>query len=151
MAELVDQVCAHTPPAGPVSFDVGEHALGNDTQVLRQAVARLQSLGVSVAIDDFGVGTMALSRLRALPVRGLILGRAFVASLPDDSAAATIATAIVQMARGLKLGVTAKGVETDAQRAWLAGIGCGHAQGPGIALPMRSGEFADWLREQQPA
>ena len=54
---------------------------------------------VILRIDDFGVGTMALSRLRALPVRGLILGRAFVASLPDDRAAATIATAIVQMAR----------------------------------------------------
>jgi diguanylate cyclase (GGDEF)-like protein/PAS domain S-box-containing protein len=148
VAELVDQVCAQTPPAGSISFDIGERALGNDAQALRVAVARLQSLGVSVAIDDFGVGTMALSQLRALPVRGLNLGRAFVASLPDDSAAATIATAIVQMARGLKLEVTAKGVETDAQRRWLAGIGCGHVQGPGIALPMQAPVFSDWLRKQ---
>jgi EAL domain-containing protein (putative c-di-GMP-specific phosphodiesterase class I) len=148
VAELVDQVCAQTPPAGPMSFDIGEQSLGHDAQVLRAAVARLQALGVSVAIDDFGVGTMALSQLRALPVRGLNLGRAFVASLPDDSAAATIASAIVQMARGLKLEVTAKGVETDAQRRWLAGIGCGHVQGPGIALPMQAPVFSDWLRKQ---
>jgi EAL domain-containing protein (putative c-di-GMP-specific phosphodiesterase class I) len=133
---------------GELSLDIGEAVLNDDAQALRQSVARLQALGLSVAIDDFGVGTMALSRLRALPVRGLILGRAFVSSLPGDSAAATIAKAIVQMARGLKLGVTAKGVETEAQREWLTAIGCGHAQGPGIALPMPASAFADWLREQ---
>jgi EAL domain-containing protein (putative c-di-GMP-specific phosphodiesterase class I) len=148
VADLAEQVCAESPPLGELSLDIGEAVLNEDAQALRQAVNRLQTLGLSVAIDDFGVGTMALARLRALPVRGLVLGRAFVASLPDDTAAATIAAAIVQMARGLKLGVTAKGVETAAQRTWLAGIGCDHAQGPGIALPMPSSAFADWLRKQ---
>jgi EAL domain-containing protein (putative c-di-GMP-specific phosphodiesterase class I) len=54
----------------------------------------------------------------------------------------------VQMARGLKLRVTAKGVDTPAQREWLAAIGCGHAQGPAIALPMQAEAFAQWLRKQ---
>jgi diguanylate cyclase (GGDEF)-like protein/PAS domain S-box-containing protein len=148
VAELAEQVCAQSPPLGELSLDIGEAVLNEDAQALRQSVARLQALHISVAIDDFGVGTMALSRLRALPVRGLILGRAFVASLPDDSAAATIAKAIVQMARGLKLRVTAKGVDTPAQREWLAAIGCGHAQGPAIALPMQAEAFAQWLRKQ---
>jgi EAL domain-containing protein (putative c-di-GMP-specific phosphodiesterase class I) len=148
VADLAEQVCAQSPPLGEMSLDIGEAVLNEDAQALRQSVSRLQAMNISVAIDDFGVGTMALSRLRALPVRGLILGRAFVASLPDDSAAATIAMAIVQMARGLKLHVTAKGVDTPAQRAWLAAIGCGHAQGPAIALPMQTAAFADWLREQ---
>jgi EAL domain-containing protein (putative c-di-GMP-specific phosphodiesterase class I) len=71
-----------------------------------------------------------------------------VASLPADNAAATIASAIVQMARGLQLEVTAKGVETDEQRRWLAAIGCGRVQGPGIALPMPAPAFADWLQRQ---
>jgi diguanylate cyclase (GGDEF)-like protein/PAS domain S-box-containing protein len=148
VAELAEHLCAQTPPLGELSLDIGEAVLNDDAQTLRAAVARLQALHISVAIDDFGVGTMALSRLRALPVRGLILGRAFVASLPDDPAAATIATAIVQMARGLKLHVTAKGVDTPAQREWLAAIGCGHVQGPAIALPMPANTFADWLRKQ---
>ena len=52
------------------------------------------------------------------------------------------------MARGLQLDVTAKGVETDEQRHWLAGIGCGHVQGPGIALPMQAPVFAEWLQRQ---
>ena len=148
VADLAEQVCARVAATGRA---VARHRRSR-AQRRRARVAsigdRLQTLGLSVAIDDFGVGTMALARLRALPVRGLILGRAFVASLPDDTAAATIATAIVQMARGLKLDVTAKGVETDAQRSWLAGIGCGHAQGPGVALPMPAAAFADWLRAQ---
>jgi diguanylate cyclase (GGDEF)-like protein/PAS domain S-box-containing protein len=148
VADVAQQVCAESPPAGALSLDIGEAALGHDTQALREAVARLQSLGIAVAIDDFGVGTMALSQLRSLPVRGLVLGRAFVASLPADNAAATIASAIVQMARGLQLEVTAKGVETDEQRRWLAAIGCGRVQGPGIALPMPAPAFADWLQRQ---
>jgi EAL domain-containing protein (putative c-di-GMP-specific phosphodiesterase class I) len=148
VAGLAEQVCQQSPPAGALSLDIGEAALGHDTQALREAVARLRALGVTVAIDDFGVGTMALSQLRSLPVRGLNLGRAFVASLPGDGAAATIASAIVQMARGLQLDVTAKGVETDEQRRWLAGIGCGHAQGPGIALPMQAPAFAEWLQRR---
>ncbi|HET7528381.1 MAG TPA: EAL domain-containing protein [Burkholderiaceae bacterium] len=148
VADLVQQVFAETPPAGALSLDIGEAALGHDAHALREAVARLRTLGIEVAIDDFGVGTMALSQLRSLPVRGLNLGRAFVASLPADNAAATIAAAIVQMARGLQLEVTAKGVETEEQRAWLAGIGCGRAQGPGIALPMPAPVFAQWLLKQ---
>jgi diguanylate cyclase (GGDEF)-like protein/PAS domain S-box-containing protein len=148
VADLAAQVFEHNPPVGALSLDVGEGAIGDDLHALRAAVARLRALGITVAIDDFGVGTMALSQLRALPVRGLNLGRAFVASLPGDSAAATIASAIVQMARGLHLEVTAKGVETDEQRRWLADIGCGHAQGPGIALPMRANAFAEWLQKQ---
>ena len=148
VAGLAEQVCEQSPPAGALSLDIGEAALGHDTQALREAVARLRALGVTVAIDDFGVGTMALSQLRSLPVRGLNLGRAFVASLPSDSGAAAIASAIVQMARGLQLDVTAKGVETDEQRRWLAGIGCGHAQGPGIALPMQAPAFAEWLQRR---
>ncbi|MFO1222787.1 MAG: diguanylate cyclase [Burkholderiaceae bacterium] len=148
LAEAAAQVCAQSPPAGPLSLDIGEAALGPDAHALRQAVANLRALGIAVAIDDFGVGTMALSQLRSLPVRGLNLGRAFVASLPADGAAATIASAIVQMARGLQLEVTAKGVETDEQRRWLAGIGCGRVQGPGVALPMQAPAFAHWLQQQ---
>ncbi|HTP72754.1 MAG TPA: EAL domain-containing protein [Burkholderiaceae bacterium] len=148
VADLAEQVCAQSPPAGALCLDIGEAALGRDAHALRAAVARLRALGVTVAIDDFGVGTMALSQLRSLPVRGLNLGRAFVASLPADGAAATIASAIVQMARGLQLEVTAKGVETVEQRHWLAGIGCGHVQGPGIALPMQPPVFAEWLQKQ---
>jgi len=148
VAELAEQVCEQSQPAGTLSLDIGEAALGHDTQALRAAVARLRALGVTVAIDDFGVGTMALSQLRSLPVRGLNLGRGFVASLPADTAAATIASAIVQMARGLQLDVTAKGVETDEQLRWLAAIGCGHAQGPGIALPMQAPVFAEWLQRR---
>ncbi|MCG3190322.1 MAG: hypothetical protein LKCHEGNO_03030 [Burkholderiaceae bacterium] len=150
VADTAALVCTQSPPAGTLSLDVGEAALGHDAPALRQAVARLRSLGITVAIDDFGVGTMALSQLRSLPVRGLNLGRAFVASLPGDGAAATIASAIVQLARGLQLEVTAKGVETDEQRHWLAGIGCGWVQGPGVALPMRAPAFDEWL-QQQPA
>ncbi|MBE7420552.1 MAG: diguanylate cyclase [Ideonella sp.] len=148
LARLAAQVCRESPPGGALSLDVGASALVGDEPALRAALAELAQLGIAVAIDDLGRGAMALAQLRALPVRGVNLGHDFVAALPADGAAATIAAALVRMAQGLRLEVTAKGVESLAQRRWLADVGCGRVQGPGVAPPMPAPAFAQWLREQ---
>jgi len=148
LARLAGEVCREAPPRGALALDVGASALAGDEAALRAALAELAQLGIAVAIDDLGHGAMALAQLRALPVRGVNLGHDFVAALPADGAAAAIATALVQMAHGLRLEVTAKGVESPAQRRWLADVGCGRVQGPGVAPPMPAPAFAQWLREQ---
>lgn len=148
IAELLEQLMPPGAHSLALALDLNESTLSDDAQAVRHALGRLSAMGIAVAIDDFGVGTMALARLRSLPVRGLTLGRAFVAALPHDHPAATIAAAIVQMAQGLQLEVTAKGVETEEQRAWLAQIGCSRVQGPALGLPMPASAFADWVRQR---
>jgi len=95
-----------------------------------EAVAILRPLrnaGVRIALDDFGMGYAGLRQLqhmKALPVDVLKIDKAFVDGLPDDS---SMVEAIIQMAHSLKLEIIAEGIETEAQRSWLAnaGVECG--------------------------
>ena len=95
-----------------------------------EAVAILRPLrnaGVRIALDDFGMGYAGLRQLqhmKTLPVDVLKIDKAFVEGLPEDS---SMVEAITQLARSLKLKIIAEGVETEAQRQWLAdaGVECG--------------------------
>lgn len=95
-----------------------------------EAVAILRPLrnaGVRIALDDFGMGYAGLRQLqhmKTLPVDVLKIDKAFVEGLPEDS---SMVEAIIQLARSLKLKIIAEGVETEAQRQWLAdaGVECG--------------------------
>ncbi|URN99096.1 biofilm formation regulator HmsP [Leclercia adecarboxylata] len=87
----------------------------------------LRNAGVRIALDDFGMGYAGLRQLqhmKTLPVDVLKIDKAFVEGLPDDS---SMVEAIIQLARSLKLRIIAEGVETEAQRRWLAdaGVECG--------------------------
>jgi diguanylate cyclase (GGDEF)-like protein len=89
----------------------------------------LVAMGVSVSIDDFGVGYSSLSYLKLLPIRRLKLDRSFIAGIANESRDAAIVKAVVRMASTLNLGVVAEGVETEAQLAMLGELGCDEMQG----------------------
>ncbi|WP_297122584.1 biofilm formation regulator HmsP [uncultured Enterobacter sp.] len=97
-----------------------------------EAVAILKPLrnaGIRIALDDFGMGYAGLRQLqhmKTLPVDVLKIDKTFVDGLPDDS---SMVQAIVQMAHSLKLHLIAEGIETDAQRQWLAEAGVESGQG----------------------
>lgn len=97
---------------------------------------RLSQLGVQLAIDDFGTGYSSMAYLRQLPMKRLKIDRSFVRDLPHHEHSRTIVTAIVNMAHGLGLDVTAEGVETLEQADYLAGQGCDVLQGYAFARPM---------------
>ena len=105
----------------------------------------LRGRGVRVAIDDFGTGYSSLSYLKRLPVDTVKIDRSFVDGLPHDKEDAPIVRAIVAMAHTLCLKVVAEGVETGAQRAFLAALGCEEAQGFLYAAPMPAEECGRFL------
>jgi EAL domain-containing protein (putative c-di-GMP-specific phosphodiesterase class I) len=73
------------------------------------------------------------------------IDRSFVQDLPADTDSAAIACAIVQMARSLGITVMAEGVETEAQRAFLAAQGCHELQGNLISKPLRAADLTAWV------
>ena len=107
---------------------------------------KLKARGITVAIDDFGTGYSSLAYLKRLPVDALKLDRSFVTGLPDDAEDVSIARAIIGMAHSLGLKVIAEGVETEAQRAFLAAWKCDQLQGYLLAKPLAADECAEFLR-----
>jgi EAL domain-containing protein (putative c-di-GMP-specific phosphodiesterase class I) len=114
---------------------------------VRATLERLKALGARVSVDDFGTGYSSLGHLRHLPIDRLKIDRSFVADLPHDASSAGIARAIIQMAASLGLGVVAEGIETEAQRAWVAAHGCREMQGWLSGRPMAAEAFEAWLRQ----
>jgi len=89
----------------------------------------LGELGVSVAVDDFGTGYSSVPYLHQLPIDRLKIDRSFVHSLAHSDRDRTVVQAIIALAHGLELTVSAEGVETQAQLAILSQMGCDAYQG----------------------
>lgn len=134
---VVAQALRHLPAAAlQLELEITEGVLveslgGEAGGVLGQLVAG----GVELAIDDFGTGYSSLAYLKQLPARSLKIARGFVAGLGADPADAALVRAVVELAHGLGKRVVAEGVETEAQLAFLRGIGCDAAQGFLLARP----------------
>ncbi|MDP9100976.1 MAG: EAL domain-containing protein [Actinomycetota bacterium] len=108
-------------------------------------LTELRGDGVHLAIDDFGTGFSSLSALRRLPVDLVKIDRSFVASLPEDDDAGTIAWAVVGLGHTLGIPVLAEGVETVAQRDALRRFGCDQAQGFLFGRPVSAREMGDLI------
>ncbi len=91
-----------------------------------QAIA---SLGVKLAIDDFGAGYAGLSYLKQLPIDTIKIDRTFIRDAPGDQEDVAIITAVISMARSLGVTVCAEGVENADQSMFLSAVGCDFAQG----------------------
>jgi EAL domain-containing protein (putative c-di-GMP-specific phosphodiesterase class I) len=100
-----------------------------DEKRSEKILGELRAIGVSVAIDDFGTGYSNFQRLQHLAIDRLKMDRSFVRDLsasPDDGA---IAAAIINVAKALKVGIVAEGVESFAQLRFLQDHSCNQAQG----------------------
>jgi len=132
-----------------LEIELTERMLMDELASVRDSLERLRALGVRIAVDDFGTGYTSLGHLKSLPVDRLKIDRSFIRDLPGDTGSAAIAGAVIQMAHGLGMRTLAEGVETAAQRDWVAARGCDELQGNLEAEPMPAAAFEDWLRARQ--
>ncbi len=147
--DVVDQTLreARLPPE-LLELELTESILVRDADEALRRLELLSALGVGMSIDDFGTGYSSLAYLKRFPIQRLKIDRSFIQGLPGDSSDAGIVNAIVQMGSALNLNVIAEGVETEAQREFLAAAGCDEFQG---YLFARALEPADFVRQVWPA
>ena len=105
----------HQTPGAMLMLELTEAALLQRPDLQRNALKEIQSLGVGIAIDNFGTGHSSLASLQKLSVRELKIDGRFVARLAEDPESAMLARTIVAMGRSLGIDVVAEGVETREQ------------------------------------
>jgi diguanylate cyclase (GGDEF)-like protein/PAS domain S-box-containing protein len=122
-------------PPRLLELEITESTAMQQTDITLRTLKRLKALGVSIAIDDFGTGYSSLSYLRRFPVDKVKIDRSFVSEVPRNHDQGAITSAIVALAHALQIRVVAEGVETEAQRAFLASCGCDFIQGHLVGRP----------------
>ncbi|MCW6510835.1 bifunctional diguanylate cyclase/phosphodiesterase [Lichenifustis flavocetrariae] len=128
--------------AGRLEIEITETALIRDPARALTTLHAIKELGVRIAMDDFGTGYSSLSNLRAFPFDRIKIDRSFIKSIDKDEQTAAIVRAVLSLGRGLKLLVTAEGVETDAELAFLQAEACHEVQGFLVARPAPIWTFA---------
>jgi EAL domain-containing protein (putative c-di-GMP-specific phosphodiesterase class I) len=126
-------------------IEMTEGALLEDAQRTEPLLNEIHTLGVRLAIDDFGKEYSSLSRLKRLPVDFLKIDKSFVMSLGEDPTDMTIVESIISLGHALGLEVVGEGVETSGQLEYLRSVGCDLAQGYHLAGPLPSEEVEQLL------
>jgi diguanylate cyclase (GGDEF)-like protein/PAS domain S-box-containing protein len=108
----------------------------------------LRDMGISVAIDDFGIGYSSLAYLQRFPIRAVKIDRSFVQGITSNAGDAAITKAIISLAHSLECSVIAEGAETQQQYDFLREHDCDSVQGYYFSEPMNAELFGDLIRVQ---
>ncbi len=130
------------PPA-TLKLEMSERVLAGDQAAALDILEALRGLGVQLAVDDFGTGPASLGYLKRLPVGTLKIDRSLVRGLGQDAEDAAIVRALITVAKGLHMIVTAEGVESGDQLARLLALGCDRGQGYYFARPVAAERIPD--------
>ena len=144
-ADFVDQVLATLARTGAapkrLKLELTESLLVDNVEGIIAKMALLKTHGVGFSLDDFGTGYSSLSYLKRLPLDQLKIDQSFVRNILTDPNDAAIAKMIVALAESMGLAVIAEGVELDAQREFLAHVGCHAYQGYFFSRPIALAAF----------
>ncbi|MFA6687682.1 MAG: bifunctional diguanylate cyclase/phosphodiesterase, partial [Desulfuromonas sp.] len=128
-----------------LELEITEGTIMNDVPNAIETMCALRNMGIKLAVDDFGTGYSSLSYLRNFDISKLKIDRSFVDTIEEEDGSAQIAHSIVDLAKNLKLGVIAEGVETYAQLDFLRRVGCEEAQGYLLSRPVYAHEIPSCL------
>lgn len=151
---FVDMVMAAIQRTGirphRLKLELTESLLADRMEITIQKMGMLKELGVTLSLDDFGVGYSSLSCLKRLPLDQLKIDKGFVADVLTDPNDAAISRAIIALAQSLSLQVVAEGVETQEARDFLAYLGCDQFQGHLFAPALPIETLDAFLRNPSP-
>ncbi len=133
-------------PVASLQLEITETIVSNDRASMIDVLRQLRTLGVTLSLDDFGVGSSSLSFLRHLPVQELKIDRSFIIDLDTDDHNAAMVRTIIDLAHSFDMRVVAEGIETESIRDRLASYGCDEGQGFLLGRPMPGGQLTKLAR-----
>ena len=131
----------HGLPCSLLELELTETVATLDPARANMLFAKLRSLGISIAIDDFGSGYSSLSSLKTLRFDKIKIDREFVTRVDTDSECQAICQAIIALGRGLGISVLAEGIERREEYEWLRRHGCRYFQGYHFSRPLELQSF----------
>jgi len=143
---LLEQIHQHDIPPSAITLEITETAAMKDIGKSLETLTELQSLGIHVALDDFGSGYSSLGYLKRLRVGTLKIDRTLIGGLDADPQGRAIVGSMVALAHELRMKVVAEGVESASQLDILDAMGCDEVQGYLMAMPLEASVFADLLQ-----
>jgi diguanylate cyclase (GGDEF)-like protein/PAS domain S-box-containing protein len=136
-------------PANCLELEITESMVMHSPERAVEVLNQLQEMGVSVAIDDFGIGYSSLAYLKRFPIDSLKIDRSFIMDIPGDKGDAAITQAVIAMAHSLELKVIAEGVETRQQFNFLRKHRCDEMQGYYFSAALPLDEAISLLQQRQ--
>ena len=152
--DLVERVALllerHALPTELLLLEVTESAIISEPVRAAEVLRRLTDHGISIAIDDFGVGYTSLAHLKNLPLHELKIDKSFIMTMNQDRSNDVIVRGMLDLGRNLGLQTVAEGVENAESMALLHSYGCAVAQGYHLARPLNTEAFDRWCAEDLP-
>jgi len=146
LTDMIERILHETSlPASALDVEITESTAMHNAELSLNIMRRLKQMGVRISIDDFGTGYSSLSYLKKFPIDTVKIDQNFIRDLSQESNDGAIISAVISMARALKLRVVAEGVETEDQLAFLRLQHCETIQGFLYSRPLPAEEFESML------
>lgn len=146
VAEILGLIERHGIDAQHLELELTETLIVRDMEDLTRKMTALVEQGVRFSLDDFGTGFSSLSHLKRLPLSKLKIDRSFICDVLTDANSETIVRTVIALGQSMGMTVIAEGVETEAQRSFLADNGCLRYQGYLFGRPMPMADFCAFVQ-----
>lgn len=143
--EILAMIDRYGIDARLLELELTETLIVQDMEDLTRKMAALVGHGVRFSLDDFGTGFSSLSHLKRLPLSKLKIDRSFICDVLTDASSETIVRTVIALGQSMGMTVIAEGVETEAQRHFLAANGCLQYQGYLFSRPLPLADFSAYV------
>ncbi|WP_224984098.1 putative bifunctional diguanylate cyclase/phosphodiesterase [Geomonas agri] len=150
--DVKQSVCAVLASTGLdpalLEIEITESALMQNDEYTCRVLSELRAMGITISVDDFGTGYSSLSYLHRFPINTLKIDRTFILNMMKSSEDQAIVTAIIAMAKSLKMQIVAEGVESVDQLEALKDQGCHEIQGFLVSRPVNAERVARFFTDE---
>ncbi|WP_164503481.1 putative bifunctional diguanylate cyclase/phosphodiesterase [Pleionea sediminis] len=146
---LLEQLEEHEIKANQVTLELTERDIMNNEDRIITRLNHLKTIGISVSVDDYGIGQSSLNKLKQLPVDELKIDKSFIMTLSESEVDQKIVESTINLGHRLGMHVVAEGVENEESLKILETMKCDHIQGYFLSRPLNAEDFSQWYKKYE--